>query len=208
MRIREVVLPAADPALLADFYGPDPRFGATRVRFEPGPAVCSHFAVNVPPGRFEEAVAWARDRATLLHDDVPFPNWRARSAYFYDPAGNIVELIARERAPGDELLLEVSEVGLPVSDVGAAVALLESELGLPFFDGDRLGFGAVGDDRGLFIVVPVGRPWLFTDRPSGDAPVRVTIEGAQGRELRVPGSRHLIEVTTARAHPGPPGACG
>jgi catechol-2,3-dioxygenase len=128
---------------------------------------------------------------------VPFPDWQARSAYYYDPGGNIVELIARERAPGDELLLEVSEVGLPVSDVGAAVEFLESELGLPEFDGDRERFSAVGDDHGLFIVVPVGRPWLFTDRPATDVPVRATIEGSPARELRIPGSAHVIEIASS-----------
>jgi catechol-2,3-dioxygenase len=195
VRIREVVLPAADPAVPRAFH-PE-RYGASRVRFEPGPAVCSHFAVNVPPERFEEAVAWAGERADLLQEDVPFAHWLARAAYYYDPAGNVVELIARERAPGEELLLEVSEVGLPVPDVAAAAAFLEAELGLPHFSGDRENFSAVGDDRGLFILVPVGRDWLFTDRPSTEAPVRVTIEGDRPRELRLPGSAHVIEIASA-----------
>ncbi|HEV3377301.1 MAG TPA: hypothetical protein VG126_08485 [Thermoleophilaceae bacterium] len=190
MRIREVVLPAADPSVPEAFHGA--AYGSSRLRFEQGPAVCSHFAVNVPPQRFEEAVAWARERVELVHDDVPFPAWRARSAYFFDPAGNIVELIARERAPGEELFLEISEVGLPVADVGAAVEWLESELGVPHFSGDRRSFSAVGDDRGLFIVVPVGRPWLFTEEPAPDAPVRVTIEPGPGGERVVPGSHHVV----------------
>jgi hypothetical protein len=54
----------------------------------------------------------------------------------------------------------------------------------------------VGDDRGLFILVPVGRDWLFTDRPSTDASVRVTIEGERPREVRIPGSAHVIEVAS------------
>jgi catechol-2,3-dioxygenase len=194
VRISELVLPAADPEAQASFHGP--AYGTTRLRFEPGPAVCSHFAVNVPVDRFDEAVAWARGRTELLHEDVPFPAWRARSAYYYDPGGNIVELIARDRVPGEELLLEVSEVGLPVEDVGAAVGFLESELGLPHFDGDRESFSAVGDDHGLFIVVPVGRAWLFTDRPATDVPLRATIEGSRARELRVPGSAHVIEIAS------------
>jgi hypothetical protein len=194
MRVRELVLPAADPAVPAAFH-PD-AYGSSRVRFERGPEVCSHFAVNVPPNRFEEAVAWARGQAELIQDDVPFEAWRARAAYYFDPAGNLVELIARERAPGDELLIEVSEVGLPVADVGAAVDFLEAELGLLQSSGDRESFSAVGDDHGLFILVPVGRAWLFTDRPAGDAPVRVTIEGPAARELRVPGSEHVIEVAS------------
>ncbi|MEA2417960.1 MAG: hypothetical protein QOE60_166 [Thermoleophilaceae bacterium] len=193
MRIREVVLPAADPAVPAAFH-PE-AYGSTRVLFERGPDVCSHFAVNV--GRFHEAVAWGRSQAELIEADVPFEAWRARAAYYFDPAGNLVELIARERVPGDELLIEVSEVGLPVADVGAAVDFLESELRLPHFSGDRESFSAVGDDHGLFILVPVGRDWLFTDRPSSDAPVRVKIEGPAPRELTIPGSEHVIEVASS-----------
>jgi catechol-2,3-dioxygenase len=200
VRIREVVLPAADPEAAAAFH-PN-AYGASRVRFAAGPAVCSHFAVNV--GRFEEAVDWARGQVELIQEDVPFEMWRARAAYYFDPAGNLVELIARERAPGDELLLEVSEIGVPVADVGAAVEFLEAELGLPHFSGDRESFSAVGDDRGLFIVVPVGRVWLFTDIPASDAPVRVTIDGPEARELRLPGSSHVIEVVGQR--PARPGA--
>jgi catechol-2,3-dioxygenase len=189
VRIREVVLPSADPSgfhLAA--------YGATRLRFGGGSPVCSHFAINVPPERFGEAVDWARARVDLVEEDVPFEAWRARSAYFFDPAGNIVELIARERAPGDELFLEISEVGLPVVEVGAAVEWLESELGLPFFSGNRRDFAAVGDDRGLFIVVPVGRPWLFTDVPAPDAPLRVEIASERAGEFVVPGSGHVVKL--------------
>jgi hypothetical protein len=195
VRILEVVLPASDPEALADFHAPFA--GSTRVRFEAGPAVCSHWALNVAPGRFAEAVAFAAERVELLHDDVPFADWRARSAYFYDPGGNIVELIARERAPGSDLFLEVSEIGLPVADVAAAVRFLESDLGLPHFSGDRREFSAVGDDRGLFIVVPVGRPWLFTDRPAPDHPLAVTIAAGRDDEVRVPGSRHTLRLASA-----------
>lgn len=195
MRILELVLPASDPTALAGFHAPFS--GSTAVRFRAGPAVCSHWAVNVAPGRFAEAVAFAAERVELLHDDVPFPDWRARSAYFYDPGGNIVELIARERAPGSDLFLEVSEVGLPVTDVESAVRFLESDLGLPHFSGDRCEFSAVGDDRGLFIVVPVGRPWLFTDRPAPDHPLAVTIAADRDDEVRVPGSRHTLRLASA-----------
>lgn len=194
MRIREVVLPASDPEGLAEFHA---AFAcSTTLRFEAGPDVCSHWALNVAPQRFEEAVAFASERVELLHDEVPFESWRARSAYFFDPAGNIVELIARERAPGSELFLELSELGLPVSDVGAAVEFLESEVGLPHFSGNRQTFSAVGDDRGLFIVVAVGRPWLFTDRPAPDHPLEVTIAAGRRDELRVPGSAHTLKLAS------------
>jgi hypothetical protein len=192
VRILEVVLPAPDPEALRHAHGL--AYGATRVRFEPGPPVCSHFAVNVPPERFEEAVAWGRKRFDVVREDVPFPAWRARAAYFFDAGGNIVELIARERAPGEELFLEVSEVGMPVTDVDVAVEWLEAELGLARFDVDPGRFGAMGDDRGLFVVVPVGRPWLFTEEPASDAPLRVAIESERTGDLVVPGSRHIVRL--------------
>lgn len=194
MRILEVVLPSSEPDELAGFHA---EFASsTAVRFERGPAVCSHWALNVPPDRFDEAVAFAAQRVDLLHDDVPFEAWRARSAYFYDPGGNIVELIARERAPGSDLFLEVSEVGLPVVDVGAAVEFLEAEVGLPHFSGDRREFSAVGDDRGLLIVVPIGRPWLFTDKPAPDNSITVTVAAERDAEVRVPGSKHTIRLAS------------
>jgi catechol-2,3-dioxygenase len=194
VRIREVVLPASKPEALADFHADFA--SSTRLRFEPGPDVCSHWALNVAPHRFEEAVAFAAQRVELLHKDVAFESWRARSAYFHDPAGNIVELIARERAPGGELFLEVSEVGLPVTDVGAAVDFLESEVGLEHFSGDRKEFSAVGDDRGLFIVVPVGRPWLFTDQPAPDHPLVVSIAADRDDVVEIPGSRHTLQLAS------------
>ena len=95
MRIREVVLPARDPAAATAFH--PAAYGSSRVRFEAGPDVCSHFAVNV--GSFEDAVEWARAQAELIADDVPFESWRARAAYYYDSDGNIVELCLLYTSP-------------------------------------------------------------------------------------------------------------
>ena len=78
--------------------------------------------------------------------------------------------------------------------MGAAVEWLEREAGLPHFSGNRRDFSAVGDDRGLLIVVPVGRPWLFTDEPAPDAPLRVAIEAEREAELRCPGSAHVLKL--------------
>jgi hypothetical protein len=194
VRIREVVLPASDPQAAEAFH--PAWYGASRLRFVPGPQVCSHLAINV--GDLGAALGWARGQegVVLVEEDVPFPDWRARSAYYYDSVGNLMELIERERAPGEDMLLEVSEVGVPVADVGAAVEFLCTELGLPHFSGNRVDFSAVGDDRGLLIVVPVGRVWLFSDRPASNAPVRVTISGSPAGEYVLPGSEHVIEVAS------------
>src|SRR5439155_2935079 len=108
--------------------------------------------------------------------------WHAHSVYFLDAAENVLELIARHDLPnasdepfGPASLLEVSEVGLPVRDVDEAVAFIERELRQPLFSGDREHFAALGDHRGLFILVPLGRPWFPTDKPTALAPLAVTI---------------------------------
>ena len=60
-----------------------------------------HFAINIPSNKIEEAKDWLSNKVKLLwmedyKDDIAdFVNWHAKSVYFYDPAGNIVELIAR-----------------------------------------------------------------------------------------------------------------
>ena len=60
-----------------------------------------HFAINIPANKIEQAKAWLQTKVQLLwmqdykNDIANFVNWHARSVYFFDPAGNILELIAR-----------------------------------------------------------------------------------------------------------------
>src|SRR4030095_14418576 len=60
-----------------------------------------HYAINIPANKIEEAKDWLSAKVKLLwmedykNDIADFVNWHAKSVYFYDPAGNIVELIAR-----------------------------------------------------------------------------------------------------------------
>ena len=72
--------------------------------------------------------------------------------------------------------------------MGAVVEWLEEELGLPLYSGDRESFAAVGDERGLLILVPEGRAWLPTDTPTRRHPHSVTIAaGTPGRHHHPPG---------------------
>ncbi|MEM6285215.1 MAG: hypothetical protein AAF787_23685, partial [Chloroflexota bacterium] len=152
-----------------------------------------HIAINIPPQQFESALAWTEARVPLLPFngkkiiDFSKSTWQARSLYFEDPGGNVIEFIARERvavpdAPDDfalEHLIGISEVGLASDNVRGLVAELRAALDVPVFDGDpETGFCALGDDSGLLICVETGRNWLPTDnRPSGVYPVEMTISG-------------------------------
>src|SRR5450755_2630110 len=60
-----------------------------------------HFAFNIPSNKFEEGFQWMKGKSDLLWLEgyrsyiADFVNWNAKSFYFLDPAGNILELIAR-----------------------------------------------------------------------------------------------------------------
>ena len=130
-----------------------------------------HFAFNIPPQQFTEAKAWLAARTPLLTDrngqnEFMFDSWDARAVYFRDPAGNIVEFIAREGPPAPQTafsatsLLCVSEISLATDDVGATTRMLKEQLGVTVYRGSASDtFTALGDEHGLFIIVQRGREW-------------------------------------------------
>ena len=86
-----------------------------------------HFAFNIPANQFQEAKEWLKGKTTLLLEDgeeeAYFSFWPAHACYFEDPAGNIVELIARsnenlnsESTFSVNSILNISEIGLIVKD--------------------------------------------------------------------------------------------
>lgn len=150
-----------------------------------------HFAFNIPKGSIDEAACWLGERARLLPVDgqhiAEFPNWAARSIYAYDPGGNIIECIARQELPlppagipfSDADLHGISEIGLVVADVAGFSADLQQRFGLPFFHRQKPDprFSVLGDDEGLFIIVPPQRVWYPTaDNRSQTFPLEITFE--------------------------------
>ncbi|MEO8664733.1 MAG: ring-cleaving dioxygenase [Ignavibacteria bacterium] len=153
-----------------------------------------HFAFNIPEDQFKEAKEWTKKRVELIklngEDEFDFKSWNAHSIYFYDPAGNIIELIARHNLKNntqeifsDKSLLNVSEIGCPVHDVKDFYDVLKNKFNVPEFSGDMKTFTAAGDDEGLFIIVPDGRKW-FPDCPDAKIfPMTVKIDSNKIEEL-------------------------
>ena len=83
-------------------------------------------------------------------------------------------------------MLGVSEIGLPVNDVRATVRHIEHGLREAAWDrkGDR--FAAVGDERGLFIVVPTSHTWYPTTHKVDMWPLFVMIEGDVDARFSIP----------------------
>ena len=140
-----------------------------------------HLAFNIPFEQVEESVHWLQKYVAVQpfegEEIVEFPNWNARAVYFYDPAGNILELIGRKpfQEEGEspftfQSILNISEVGWPVNDVDQA------KLQLPFPVYSQFGeyFAAMGDKEGLFIVVDAKeKKWIPNDDQVEFSPCKV-----------------------------------
>jgi catechol 2,3-dioxygenase-like lactoylglutathione lyase family enzyme len=155
--------------------------GVARVVLEPGEPSPQHFAVRIPSAAYADALAWLADRVELLTDEdgraFAFPDWNADSAYFADPDGNIVELIAHHDLPepysppfGPAALLGICEAGMPVDDVGGFLDELERRTGAQRWSGNRETFAAAGTKAGSLIVVQRGRVWYPTEAAAATRP--------------------------------------
>lgn len=139
-----------------------------------------HFAFNIPSNKFQGAFEWVKPKVDFLWLNdyngymADFVNWHAKSFYFKDPAGNILEMISRFdlKDKTDETfsagqIRSVSEIGIvfPADTFDEDVKEMMKEYSLDYFDKQQPlpEFRAVGNDEGLFIVVPENRVWFATD---------------------------------------------
>jgi catechol-2,3-dioxygenase len=169
--------------------------GPSALLLHPGPVQpgAYHLAITVPKDRFTEAKAWLQKRVSLLERDgldevVLGAPWNSQSLYYAGPDGILLELIARHDLAAASSgrftsadLLRISEIGLAVPDVPAAVASLQNAFGLPIFGTASSEFTPLGDPDGLLIVARQGRPWFPTTtvRPPLGA-IAVTVELPSG----------------------------
>ncbi len=154
------------------------RIGETKLIFRKSENIkpVYHFAIDVPNNRFEEAYRMMKWRIEIISggpsgDIVDFTNWDAKSFYFLDNNGNILEFITRysnktfSNYPfSGNSYINISEIGLVTNNVTELADTLVKEYGLPIFHRQPRGenFTVVGDDDGLFILGSKGREWYPT----------------------------------------------
>ncbi|WP_039044260.1 VOC family protein [Sporosarcina sp. ZBG7A] len=150
-----------------------------------------HFAFNIPANQFQEAKEWLKGKTTLLledgEDEADFSFWPAHACYFEDPAGNIVELIARyNENPSSESpftvnsIINISEIGLIVKD---APMVGEQFKEIDIFDSDNdpvtnssLNF-MQDNNNGVFIILTsMDRRWLFSEKKSKLFPMKIFLD--------------------------------
>ena len=157
-----------------------------------------HFAFNIPSNKIEEAVEWLKNKVDLIWIEdyknyiAEFTNWNARSIYFPDAVGNIVELIARcdlhdkvDETFSSQHIRNVSEIGVVFNaeqfDKRVNELIHQNQLEYYSKQPPLKHFRAIGDDEGLFIVVPEHRNWYPTNNASKIFPLSVVFEN-NGRE--------------------------
>lgn len=213
MRFREVVIASPDPAEAVRFYRDrlglraetdQVVVGESVLRFADGiPSAPYHLAFNIPCNQIRDAKAWLEERVPVLGGEIfDFDFWNAEATYFKDLDGNILELIARHNlgnpteSPFDANgILGICEFRLPVADPPAAIEMLERDLALSVYSGDRDSFTAVGDEHALFIVVRPGRHWFPTDRPAAANAATTTIDSPAQSSLVLEGPVRIAGVT-------------
>jgi catechol 2,3-dioxygenase-like lactoylglutathione lyase family enzyme len=159
-----------------------------------------HFAFTIPYNKIEEAREWMKEKISLIwiqdyeSEIAEFINWEARSIYFFDPSGNIVELIGRKEfcldtknGFGPDDILSVSEIGIvyPKDEYLNKVEEIMGLMGLEYFSRQKPipGFSAIGNDEGLLIAVYSDRNWYPTKVPSCIFPLEIEIKNDDARYL-------------------------
>ncbi|WP_134682808.1 VOC family protein [Brevibacillus migulae] len=174
--------------------------GSSRLEFWQAPAGSEptyHIAFRIPENKCEEALEWLKQRAKVLANEedgelVHFTHWNAHSIYFHDPAGNIVELIARHNLPNrsdrpfsSSEILGLNEIGLPVDDVWETIERLQLTTGIPVWREPSATFATMGDEHGLLILAAKGRKWFQSQLRAEAYPMHITLRGERSLHVRM-----------------------
>src|SRR5262249_20662346 len=127
---------------------------------------------NIPENKIVEALHWQMERSAIIPvpetlreakfppDVVNYSHWNAHSVFFFDPAQNVVEYIARHdlknARPGAfeaRDILYASEIAFVVDDVTPAATQVAEAVGSRFYRGASDVFTPVGDEHGLLLIM-------------------------------------------------------
>jgi catechol-2,3-dioxygenase len=138
---------------------------------------------------------------------VHFRHWNAHSIFFWDPAGNLVEYIARhdlknsaEGSFSTKDILYASEIGFISDSVTDTASGMKKALGLEQYRNGDDNFRPLGDEHGLLLVINRGRRWGYEQKapPTDIFPTIVEIRGAQAVSYSVPNHPYEIAVQTRK----------
>jgi len=173
-----------------------------------------HFAFNIPENKILSARNWQAERTALItprqqhlrdprfpEDIIHFSHWNAHSVFFYDPAGNLLEYIARHdlgnAADGPfttKDILYASEIAFVVDDVRHTAGEISKVSGLQQYRGGSQQFTAIGDEHGLLLVMKRGRRAFGQGKPRDVFPTQAVISGEENAQYEMPGYPHELII--------------
>ncbi len=154
---------------------------------EPEPTY--HFAFNIPNNKIDESLGWLSKKAELIKNEegtfvTNFDSWNAKSLYFYDNNGNVLEFITRfdlnevsDKSFTSESISSISEIGVVTDTPIAFAEKMIREHQLQYFakGPKREDFAVLGDDHGLMIISSSNRDWYPTHHRAEKHPVKMKI---------------------------------
>lgn len=158
-----------------------------------------HFAIDIANNKLEEAYEFIRKKQPILpvspqSNIADFSMWNAKSFYFLDVNGNILELISRfdlankaSQAFNPSCLQYVSEIGMVTKSVLKTAGEIMEHYPLQFYSKQPPlpNFCALGDENGLLILVNQKKCWYPTDRAATSYYSSVTFLGDDGKEYKI-----------------------
>lgn len=189
--------------------------GPSTIQFNkpaPDAAPLHHFAFNISENKIDAARDWLAERVELIETPPEFrdpahapevrwfKSWNAHALYFLDPAGNVVEFIARHDLPSKTDgpftpadILGISEIALAADDTLALANWIHDVTGFEPYKDQSETFRPMGDERGMFVIFKTGTELIggITAQP---APVKVTVRGGKSGMHKAPGYPYTIEV--------------
>jgi len=157
-------------------------------------AAIYHFALNIPGNQFTLAKSWTSERVTLNRqegmDEVFYANFDADAFYFQDPAGNVIEFIARRSVDrmGNftvDSILNISEVSITTPYVEEVGELIE-DMDIPVRGSKGIEVKALnflGSGHAFILLVAPKRIWYFSKQKSETHPL--SIELTDGRRINI-----------------------
>jgi hypothetical protein len=194
--------------------------GLTRLTFVPatpdGGKPFYHFAFNIPENKIGSALRWQQARSAIIpvpenlqdpdypREVVNYRHWNAHSVFFFDPAENVVEYIARhdlknsQAGPFDRRdILYASEIAFIVDDVPGVAAKLGEAAGVGLYGRGGEFFTALGNEHGLLLVMKRGRLLSLASTRKKEAGVFQTaavIRGTRQTQHSIPHFPYAVTI--------------
>lgn len=173
--------------------------GETLIRFEeaePGTAPYYHVAWAIPENKIEESKDWLTRRTPILTgpDGLEIFHFRyvnRHGFFFADPAGNILEFIARHDLKDGvsspfrrEHIFYVNHAGLVVDDMDEAIGQIRRDLGIELTQDPAPNFATLGDGHRHVTLVTRNRLWLPDRVKAADVhEAEIVMHGSPSRAL-------------------------